>query len=347
MSELPVHADVICEADGAVARIRLNRPKALHALTTAMCRTMLDALVGWQADEAIRLILLDHAQGRGFCAGGDVRAIAADPSLGPDFFGTEYRLNHRLFTSMTPIVSFLDGVTMGGGVGIGLPCRWRVATERTVLAMPETTIGLFPDVGGGWYLSRLPGRIGQYLALTGTRLDGAECFALGLATHYVPSDNLDDLKLRLAAQPDRAEAILEEFSAPAPDAAILGQREAIDRLFASDNYEEILAALDADGSDWAKAQLATLAPKSPQSCKVSLELLRRSAGLGDFADEMAMEYGLAVHVCARPDFAEGVRALLVDKDNSPRWDPPTPAGVTPALLDALFAPPEGGQWAPA
>ena len=344
MTDLPVHEDVICEADGAIARIRLNRPKALHALTTGMCATMLEALIGWQADPAIRLILLDHAQGRGFCAGGDVRAIATDPGLGPDFFGTEYRLNHRLFTSATPIVSFLDGVTMGGGVGIGLPCRWRVATERTVLAMPETTIGLFPDVGGGWYLSRLPGRMGRYLALTGTRLDGAECFALGLATHYVPSDSLDDLKLRLAAMPDQAEAILEEFSALAPDAAILDQRAMIDRLFASDSYEDILAALEADGSDWARARLATLASKSPQSCKVSLELLRRSAALTDFADEMAMEYGLAVHVCARPDFAEGVRALLVDKDNSPRWNPATPEGVTPALIDALFAP---IPWSPA
>jgi len=244
-------------------------------------------------------------------------------------------------------VSFLDGIVMGGGVGIGLPAKYRVATERTMFAMPEATIGLFPDVGGGWYLSRLPGRLGQYLALTAARLNGADAHAIGLATHYIPSDALEDVKAKLVADPRNAEAILDAASAAPPEAPILAQRAEIDRLFAADTLEEILDALGADRGEWAKEVLAGLRTKSPQSCKVALRLLRESARRASFADEMGAEYGLAAHVSMRHDFIEGVRALLVDKDNAPRWEPATPEGVTEATLDTIFSPlPAEEAWQP-
>ncbi|MBN8841177.1 MAG: enoyl-CoA hydratase/isomerase family protein, partial [Sphingomonadales bacterium] len=217
--------DLIVEADGSVGRIRLNRPKAIHALNLAMCEGVLEALEAWRDDAAVRVITIDHAEGRGFCAGGDIRMLAAsgaqDGAEARAFFHTEYRMNHRLFTYAKDIVAFMDGITMGGGVGISQPCRFRVATENTKLAMPETGIGLFPDVGGGWYLSRLPGRIGQFLALTGHRLDGAECYALGLATHYLPAERLAEAKARIAEGP---QAVLDALAAPAPEAAILAHR---------------------------------------------------------------------------------------------------------------------------
>jgi enoyl-CoA hydratase len=272
---------------------------------------------------------------------------AGDGSEARAFFHEEYRLNHLLFTYAKPTVAFVDGIVMGGGVGISQPCRYRVATENTRFAMPETAIGLFPDVGGGWYLSRLPGRVGQYLALTGARLDGAECFALGIATHYIPSFALDDVKARIMSEPQRLADILEESGAPAPEANIAAHLGDIDRLFASDDYEDILSALEEDGSEWAQAQLATLRTKSPQACKISLRLLYEGARVQDFMHEMRMEYAVATRVVQRHDFVEGVRALLIDKDNQPRWEPPTPQGVTQHLIDTIFAPmPEGEEWTP-
>ncbi|KQR83197.1 enoyl-CoA hydratase/isomerase family protein [Sphingomonas sp. Leaf343] len=343
--------DILVTVEGPVAYLRLNRPKAIHALNLSMCEAITAALEDWRADTAIEAIILDHAEGRGFCAGGDIRMLAdsgsGDGSDARAFFATEYRMNHRLFTYVKPIVAFMDGITMGGGVGIALPCRYRVATENTKFAMPETGIGLFPDVGGGWYLSRLPGRVGQYLALTGHRLHGAECLALGLATHYLPADRLEEAKARIAADPQAIDATLDALSIPAPDAPLLAHREAIDRLFAADDLETILAALDADGGDWAQAQRATLATKSPQAMKVSLKLVLDGAQMPTFEDEMRQEYAVAVHVVQRPDFAEGVRALIVDKDNAPRWNPATPAEVSDHMIDRIFAPlPAGEEWTP-
>jgi len=346
-----VTSDVLTPMDGKIGRLRLNRPKAIHALTREMCLAMTEALLGWREDPAVQAVMLDHAEGRGFCAGGDVvmlaRSGAGDGSEARAFFFDEYRLNHLLFTYAKPTIAFMDGITMGGGVGISQPCRYRVATENTRFAMPETAIGLFPDVGGGWYLPRLPGRAGVFLALTGARLDGSECFHLGLATHYVPSLALDDLKARILAEPDKVETLLDEHGAAPPPARIEANRERIDRLFASEEYEEILAALDADGSDWAKAELETLRTKSPQACKVSLRILYDGARVQDFGHEMRQEYAVATRVVQRHDFVEGVRALLVDKDNRPRWEPATPDGVTQHMIDTIFAPmPEGEEWTP-
>jgi enoyl-CoA hydratase len=346
-----VTTDVLTLTDQKVGRLRLDRPKAIHALTRDMCSAMIAALLDWRETPGLEAVMVDHAEGRGFCAGGDVvmlaRSGAADGAEARAFFHEEYRLNHLLFTYAKPTIAFMDGITMGGGVGISQPCRYRVATENTRFAMPETAIGLFPDVGGGWYLSRLPGRVGQYLALTGARLDGADCLALGLATHYVPSLGLDDLKARIAAEPQRLAELLAEAAAPAPQANISAHKADIDRLFAADDYEAVLAALEEDGSLWAKEQLGILAGKSPQACKVSLRLLHNGALMQSFADEMRQEYAAASRVVQRHDFVEGVRALLVDKDNQPVWDPPTPEGVTQRSIDTIFAPmPEGEEWTP-
>jgi enoyl-CoA hydratase len=343
--------DIITTLENRVGRIRLNRPKAIHALTRDMCTAMIAALLEWRRDSAVDAMMLDHAEGRGFCAGGDVvmlaRSGASDGAEARAFFHEEYRLNHLLFTYAKPTVAFMDGITMGGGVGISQPCRFRVATENTRFAMPETAIGLFPDVGGGWYLSRLPGRVGYYLALTGARLDGAECLRLGLATHYVESLALDDLKARIATEPGRIEALLAEHATPPPPAKIESHLADIDRLFASNDYEDVLAALRTDGSEWAQAQIETLACKSPQACKVSLRMLYDGSLMPDFAEEMAQEYAVATRVVQRHDFVEGVRALLVDKDNQPVWDPPTPEAVTTRMLDRIFAPmPPGEEWTP-
>ncbi|WP_022687372.1 enoyl-CoA hydratase/isomerase family protein [Sphingomonas phyllosphaerae] len=344
-------SDLLVSTDGPVARIRLNRPKALHALNTAMCVGILDALEAWRGDEAVRCVVIDHAEGRGFCAGGDIRMLAGSGATDGEearaFFRAEYRMNHRLFTYVKDTIAFMDGVTMGGGVGVSMPCRYRVATENTRLAMPETGIGLFPDVGGGWYLSRLPGRIGQYLALTGARLDGAEAVALGLATHYLPAARIEEAKAAIATDPDAIDAALSALAEAAPAGKILAQRAEIDRLFASDDLEEVLAALDADGGDFAQATRATLATKSPQAMKVSLKLLKDAAGMATFADEMRQEYAVACRVVQRPDFVEGVRALIVDKDNAPRWEPATVEGVSDHMIDRIFAPlPDDEAWTP-
>ncbi|WP_260599669.1 enoyl-CoA hydratase/isomerase family protein [Sphingomonas endolithica] len=343
--------DVLTTTEGALGRIRLNRPKALHALNTGMCTAMLAALDGWATDPAIEAILINHADGRGFCAGGDIRMLAesgaADGVEARAFFHVEYRLNHRLFSYAKPTVAFMDGITMGGGVGLSLPCDFRVATENTKFAMPETGIGLFPDVGGGWYLSRLSGRTGQYLALTGHRLDGAECLALGLATHYLASEALAEAKRRIAADPQAIAAILDALATPTPDARILAQRDAIDLLFASDELEVIYRVLEADGGEWAGQQLATLRTKSPQTMKVSLRLLHEGRQMATFEDEMRQEYAVGAHVVQRHDFIEGVRAVIVDKDNAPRWQPATPEGVTDHVIDQIFAPlPDGEAWTP-
>ncbi len=239
---------------GRVGHISLNRPKALHALTLEMCHAISAALTDWADDDAVEAVILDHAEGRGFCAGGDI-AFLRNSALndggvsGRKFFHDEYQLNHQMMTYAKPIVAFMDGITMGGGVGIALPAKFRVATENTRFAMPETGIGLFPDVGGGWHLSRLGGRLGQFLALTGARLDGAECLWAGIATHYVPSDMLADLKARIIEKPDRIQGILSEPVGTPPKARIEENADLIRKHFASDSYEDILASLEAAADD--------------------------------------------------------------------------------------------------
>ncbi len=332
---------------GNVGHIALNRPKALHALTQQMCEGMAEALLAWRDDESIVAVILDHAEGRGFCAGGDVQlvrnsALEDGGNAGRAFFHAEYRLNHLMFTYPKPIIAFMDGVTMGGGVGISQPCTFRVATENTMFAMPEGSIGLFPDVGASWYLPRLPGAVGKFLALTAARLDGAECQWAGLATHYLASADLAAAKARIIAG-DAVASVLDELSSTAPEARLAGNAGNIDRLFGPDTLEGIIAGLDADKGEWAAKELKAVRAKCPATSKVALRQF--ATPQPDFAANMAMEYRIAARMMMRGDFIEGVRAVLVDKDNAPKWDPATPEGVTDTMLDAIFAPlPEGEEW---
>jgi len=352
--------EILTRIEGRAGIISLNKPRTIHALTHGMVLAMTETLVAWAGDPAVEIIMLDHAVdpggdpklSRGFCSGGDINLIRTSVltdggESGRQFFFDEYRLNHLMHEYAKPVVAFMDGITMGGGVGISQPAKYRVATENTRFAMPETGIGLFPDVGGGWFLSRLEGRVGRYLALTGARLDGAECLAVGLATHYLPSAALAEAKASIADAPGEVAAILDDLSVAPPEAKVLSHIAAIDRLFASDRLEEIVAALSADDSAFATATLAALTAKSPQTCKVALRQLNLGAAAASFAENMAMEYRIAARVLDRPDFPEGVRAVLVDKDHAPQWDPATPEGVSEDLLDAIFAPlPAELEWRP-
>lgn len=343
--------DVIIGSDGALGRVTLNRPKALHALTPGMCREIIAALQAWMADPYAVAVVIDHSGDRGFCAGGDIRLLYESLRSGSrevlDFFRTEYRMNHFLFSLAKPTVCFMDGIVMGGGAGLAMPCRYRIATEATVFAMPETGIGLFPDVGGSRFLSRLPGRMGEWLALTGARLNGPDCMALGLATHYLPRAALADAKTQISSARERIETILHGFSAEPPVAPVTQQRETIDRLFAAGRVEDIIAALKADPSPWAKAQLAEIRKKSPRSCKVALRQLAEGRNLARFSDNMRMEFRIVARLLDKPDFMEGARAFIIDKDNRPSWVPPRPEDVIDDEIDAIFAPlPEDQEWMP-
>ncbi|MDP9103706.1 MAG: enoyl-CoA hydratase/isomerase family protein [Pseudomonadota bacterium] len=343
--------DVITRIEGAVGRITLNRPKALHALNTAMCAAMTEALVAWRRDPKVELVLLDHSGERGFCAGGDIRMLAEsgakDAVEAREFFHTEYRLNALLESYPKRTVAVMDGIVMGGGVGLSLPCDDRIATERTAFAMPETGIGLFPDVGGGWWLPRMPGETGLWLALTGARIKAADCLLLGIATDFVESARLDALKAAIVADPAALDTLLTEYEADAGEPPLAAHQDVIDACFAASSVEAIFQALREDGSDWAIAQHDILLAKSPQTLKVACRQLREGRGLKRFADNMAMEYRIGARVVQRPDFLEGVRAVIIDKDNQPKWSPATVEGVSAALLDEIFAPlPSAEEWTP-
>lgn len=352
MSEqMSQEAEVLVRVEGRVGRLTLNRPKALHALTTQMCRLMIEALTGWRDDPKVELVLIDHSGERGFCAGGDIRMLAesgaADGKAAREFFFIEYRLNHLLFDYPKPVVAIMDGVTMGGGVGISAPARFRVATERTTFAMPETGIGLFPDVGGGWYLPRMPDHIGLWLALTGARIKAADCELLGIATDYVESARIPDLKAAIVADPAAVERLLTEFESEAGRPPIAAHQDEIARIFAQESVEAIISALEAADTDWAREQLAVMKTKSPQTMKVAFRQLQLGAKAATFAENMAMEYRIGARVVQKHDFIEGVRAVIVEKDNAPRWNPATVEGVSEAMLDAIFAPlPAAEEWSP-
>lgn len=342
---------ILTRVDDSVGRITLNRPESLHALNQSMCETMTAALLAWRDDPAVTSVLIDHAGDRGFCAGGDIRMIAAsgasDAVAAKAFFLAEYRLNHLMFAYSKPITAIVDGVVMGGGVGISEPAKVRIATERTTYAMPETGIGLFPDVGGGWFLPRLPGETGTWLALTGARLKAADTVALGIHTHFASSRDLIDVIESIARHPQEPAAEAGAWAGDPGPPSIAPHRDAIDRLFAHDTVEAIFAALEAEGSEWALAQRAMLEKKSPQSLKVTLRQLRVGRRMTDFADVMAMEYRLAGRIVRTSDFQEGVRAVIIDKDHAPRWSPATLQDISDATIDALFAPlPADEAWSP-
>ena len=343
--------EVIARIEGSTGRLTLNRARALNALNADMCQAVTDALLAWKDDDGVGSVLIDHVGDRAFCAGGDIRVVArsgaGDGAEARRFFWTEYRMNELLQRYPKPVVAIMDGITMGGGVGLSMPARYRVATERTVWAMPEGDIGLFPDVGGGWSLPRLPGQTGVWLALTGARLNAADCFELGVATTYRHSDQVPALKAAIcAADAESLPAVLVARASPG-EPLVRPRRKAIDGLFAHDTVEAIVAALEADGSDWALEQRRIIAAKCPATLKVALRLLREGAGRTSFAEEMEVEYRVAVRMIHRHDFIEGVRAVIVDKDNAPLWSPASLEAVTEAMLDEIFAPlPSGEAWTP-
>jgi len=344
-------SELIVRREGGVGRLTLNRPAALGALTLGMCEAMTAALLEWRDDDGVEAVLIDHAGERGFCAGGDIRFLAesgaGDGEAARRFFHTEYRLNHLLTVYHKPIVAFMDGVTMGGGVGVSLPARYRVATERTRLAMPETGIGLFPDVGAGWWLPALHGRTGLWMVLTGARLDAADCELLGLATDVIVSAQAEAVKAAIAREPGAIERILTEYEADPGRPAIAQHRDDIDRLFAGETLEDVGDALRADGSAWALAQIEAIEPKSPMSAKVSFRLVGGALAPASMAEDLVTEYRLASRIVRSHDFLEGVRAVIVEKDNRTAWEPATLAGMTDAMVDALFAPlPAGEEWTP-
>ena len=335
MSDLPV---LITEENG-VGRITLNRPKALHALNTQMCEIMTDALLKWRNDDQITMVLVDHAEGsRGFCAGGDIRMLAESGAKdGIDamaFFASEYRLNTLIFNYPKPYIACLDGVTMGGGVGISVHGDVRIATENSTFAMPESGIGLFPDVGGGWFLPRLEGALGVWLALTGARLKGEDVLAAGVATHFVSSEALPALKANILKD---GLAALEGMQTTAR-ASFADHVDIMNACFGQDTVEAVYTALAADGGEWATKQLATLKTKSPTTMKTALRQIHEGAKCKTFEDNMRMEYRIGARIVRSADFAEGVRAVIIDKDNAPKWSPDTLAGVTDAALDDIFAP---------
>ena len=340
-------ADILFERRGHLALITLNRPKALNALTLDMMRALDPRLDEWEADPRVHAVVIQGAGERAFCAGGDVRALYDSRAEGnrayrAEFYCEEYPQNRRIFRFEKPYIALIGGITMGGGVGLSVHGSHRVASERTLFAMPETGIGLFPDVGAGYFLPRLPGELGMFLGLTGTRLRAADCLYAKIATHYVPSAEHAAIIGALAAadlgagRPAVDRALLGFAADPGP-APLAAHRAAIDRCFAGDSVEAIIAALEAEGTPWAEETLKVVATKSPTSLKLTHRQLREGSRL-DFERVMIMEYRLCQYCMDGHDFFEGVRAIIVDKDNAPKWNPPMLASVAAAEIDRAFAP---------
>jgi len=333
-----VDASVLTTRDGRIGRIVLNRPQALNALDIGMIRAMTDALRAWRDDPTLHAVVVEAAGSRAFCAGGDIRAIRAHALAGERdaieaFFSEEYALNRMIDEYPKPYVALIDGICMGGGIGISVHGQMRVATEAAMFAMPETAIAMFPDVGGSFMLPRLPGALGFFLGLTGTRLAGADAVHAGIATHFVPKASLPALSAALVRDGVAAVAV---HATTLPPFALAPQRAAIDRCFGTDTVVDILARLEAEETEWARETLATLRSMSPSSVLWSFAVMRRGARLS-LADCLAMELKLTRHVTAHPDFAEGVRAMVVDKDRKPRWQPARIEEVAGEAIAAMFA----------
>jgi enoyl-CoA hydratase len=343
--EAPIAPEVLIEHRSRALWITLNRPARLNALNHKMALTIHRALFAGAADPDVDRIVIEGAGERAFCAGGDVAVLAregkADRQLFESFFHDEYRMNQAIARLVTPYVALLDGMTMGGGVGLSIHGPFRVATERTQFAMPETGIGLIPDVGGTHALSRLPGQIGTWLALTGARLGPADCLYAGIATHFVPVDRLEVLKDLLATSEEPVEEILAALHGHPGPTTLEPLRDGIDFHFAHDSVEEILASLD-EGDDWALAQAATIRTMSPTSCKLSLMGLRMS-GTAEIEDALITEYRMVCEIRHGHDFFEGVRAQLLDKDRNPKWSPARLEDVSEDDLLRHLQEPESGD----
>jgi len=340
-------AEVLLEIKNKVGVITLNRPKALNALNLNMIRQIYPVLQKWDVDPGVSLVLIKGTGDRAFCAGGDVRAIAEAGQKGDDltkvFFKEEYMLNHAIGTLQTPYVALINGITMGGGVGLSVHGKFRVSTERTLFAMPETAIGLFPDVGGGYALPRMKGKLGIYLALTGHRLKGYDVKHAGVATHFVASEKLADLESSLLSLADpqlnSIQQVLNDYDKKCSEGhkefVLQTFTDQINSCFDKPTMEDILKALEEDGSEWALQQIEILNKMSPTSLKITLRQLQEGAKLS-LADCLKMEYRLTQRCMDDNDFYEGIRAVLVDKDNSPKWNPSTLRGVSKEKVDSYF-----------
>ncbi len=335
-------ADILFETRDGLGLVTLNRPKALNALSLEMALAFKATLDRWGQDPAIEAVVVSGAGERAFCAGGDVRALyhaGRGAPEGYDFYHGEYGLNRAIFRLGKPYIALMDGVVMGGGAGLSVHGSHRVVTERTLFAMPETALGLFPDVGAGYFLPRCPGRVGLYLALTGSRIDGADCIYAGLATHFVGRDAVAGLVEELA-RADKGEAgiaaVLGAESAENPS-RLARQRSEIDRCFGVGSVKAILGALEDSGSEWAKETAAVLRTRSPTSLALTFRQMEAVVGL-DIEEILRMEFRLSQRCMAGHDFYEGVRAILVDKDQAPRWQPDSLDGVSEADIDAYFEP---------
>lgn len=324
-------SEILFARNGRLGLVCLNRPRALNALTESMCLALHRALVDWRADPDISAVLIEGAGEKAFCAGGDVVKVARAAQAGEDgwrgFFIEEYRMNAAIARFPKPYIAFLDGVTMGGGVGISVHGDFRIATERTLFAMPETALGLIPDVGGSYFLPRLPGATGCYLGLTGYRARAADCLLLGIATHFIPSDRLGEAKAALAGSDGNAldhqgvASVLQSFTGDPGEAPLAARRAQIDLHFGQPTLDDILASLAADKDAWAQETLAALMAMSPASLALSFETMRRGAGLG-LEDCLRMEFRVVSRIVREDhDFHEGVRAILIDKDRNPKWSP--------------------------
>jgi enoyl-CoA hydratase len=338
--------DLIVRREGAAGIIRLNRPKAINAMTLEMSIGIDAALDQFEADPAVALVLLEGAGERGLCAGGDIRGLyessKAGGDLGKMFWRQEYIMNARIAKYPKPYVAFMDGLVMGGGVGLSAHGRHRVVTEKTKLAMPEVGLGFFPDVGGTWLLTRSPGELGAYFGLTGQTMNGPDAIHARFADAVVPSGKLPALrevltKIRPGTASSEIEILIKGFATGETSGPVAAMQPSIDRWFAHDRMLDIVSALQQDGSELANATLKTLNEKSPRGMVVTLKLLRLARSASSLEECLVREYRAALQVFASDDFREGVRAAVIDKDRNPRWSPPRIEDVTPELLAPYLA----------
>ncbi len=344
-------SDVIFQVKGNIGLITLNRPEVLNSLSTEMCIAIHDQLKKWEPMLSVQAVVIQGAGAKAFCAGGDVVTVAkahkAGTSGGRDFFGAEYRMNVAIREFSKPYISLVDGIVMGGGVGVSLHGNFWVATGKTLFAMPETGLGLITDVGGGWFLPRLPGETGMYLALTGARLKAADLYALGMASHVVPSVQIPNLVAELTnariSNVLDVKAILKKYHEDPESAPMVANFADIDQHFSAVTVAGIMRTLKRDPSDWAQEQYELMLSKSPLSMKLTFAQLRRGAVLDKFRDVMRMEYRLVCHILEGHDFYEGVRAILVDKDKKPVWQHKSLDDIPVELVDSHFRAPQTGD----
>jgi enoyl-CoA hydratase len=338
--------DLIARKEGSAGILRLNRPKAINAVTLEMFHDIDKALDVFEADPDIAVILLEGAGERGLCAGGDIRALwessKAKGDLGKILWRDEYILNARIKKFPKPYVAFMDGIVMGGGVGLSAHCSHRVVTDKTKLAMPEVGLGFFPDVGGTWLLSHSPGEIGTYFGLTGHTMNGPDAIHAGFADAVVPSGKLAALREALTKVPPgitstEVKALISGFATGETAGPVAAMQSKIDTWFSYNRMEDIVAALQRDGSELALATLKTLTEKSPRGMVVTLKLLRLARTARSLEECLVREYRAALEVFASDDFREGVRAAVIDKDRNPKWSPPCIEDVTPAMVAPYFA----------